>query len=152
MKTKLKVLVICTGNSMRSQIAEGLLRADLGEYLEVFSAGTHPGRIHPLAIATLAEIGIDISHHHSKSVREFVEVRIDLAITVCDNARETCPFLPNAIRKLHIGYQDPYAIATQEEAPQVFAQLRDKMRKELREAVIKELNLKINNSSDAEQS
>ncbi|RPH96824.1 arsenate reductase ArsC, partial [candidate division KSB1 bacterium] len=104
---KPKVLVICTGNSMRSQMAEGLLRADLGDRIEVFSAGTHPTHVHSMAMAALAELGIDTSGHRSKSVNEFLNQRMDLVITVCDSAREICPIFPGAKKTVHKGYPDP---------------------------------------------
>ena len=140
MSAKPKVLVICTGNSMRSQMAEGLLRTDLGDRIEVFSAGTHPSFVHPAVIATLHEIGIDISQHRSKSVTEFREEPLDLVITVCDTAAERCPVLPGAHKMVHQGYPDP----TRQDSDDTYdylAQMRDQMRAELRELVIKELGL-----------
>jgi protein-tyrosine-phosphatase len=89
-----KVLILCTGNSARSQIAEGLFQQEAGDGFEVFSAGTRPARVHPEAIAVTREIGIDISGQRSKSVDEFAGKTLDLIITVCDNANETCPVFP----------------------------------------------------------
>ncbi len=104
---KKKLLIICTGNSARSQMAEGLFRHYGGEQYEVFSAGTHPSQVRPEAIAVMREIGIDISGHRSKSVDEFLGQRMDLVITVCDNARESCPVFPGAPRALHWPFPDP---------------------------------------------
>lgn len=141
MSDKPTVLVLCTGNSMRSQMAEGLLRHDLGHLIEVHSAGTHPSYVHPNTIDALAEIGIDISHHRSKSVREFIDLAVDLVITVCDSAEQTCPYLPNARLRVHQPYRDPYHMMSSEEPRELFAALRDKMRSELVELVRRELGL-----------
>lgn len=107
---KKRVLVLCTGNSARSQMAEGLLRREGGDRFEVFSAGTKPSRVRPEAIAVMDEIGIDISSHRSKSVNEFVGVDLDIVITVCDNAKETCPVFPGETKRLHWPFDDPAAI------------------------------------------
>jgi arsenate reductase len=138
---KPRVLVICTGNSMRSQIAEAVLRMDLGDRIEVFSAGTHPGSVHSLAIETLAAIGYDASRHRSKSVNEFVGKQIDLVITVCDSAREACPFFPGARKIVHHGYPDPFHSGSSNDMAEMMAGIRDRMRRELCALVIKELNL-----------
>jgi arsenate reductase (thioredoxin) len=142
MTHKPRVLVVCTGNSMRSQLAEGLLRADLGDKIEVFSAGTHPSYVHELAIQALSEVGIDASKHRSKSIKEFAKQPLDLLITLCDSARETCPVFPGARRTIHKGYPDPIFLQPGASPAEVFANLRDRMRVELRELVVKELNLK----------
>jgi arsenate reductase (thioredoxin) len=89
--TKQRVLILCTGNSARSQMAEGLLRHDAGDRFDVYSAGTNPGVVRPEAIAVMSELGIDISRHRSKHVNEFENQHFDHVITVCDNGRETCP-------------------------------------------------------------
>lgn len=141
MNEKPVVLVLCTGNSMRSQMAEGLLRHDLGHLIEVHSAGTHPSYVHPNSIEALAEIGIDISMHRSKSVREFLDREIDLVITVCDSASENCPFLPGARLTVHQPYSDPFHMMPGDDPQEVFAALRDKMRSELAEIVRRELGL-----------
>lgn len=122
-------------------MAEGLLRHDLGNYIEVFSAGTHPSYVHENTIEALEEIGIDVSSHRSKSVNEFVHADIDLVITVCDDARENCPRLPGARRTVHQPYHDPYYIRPGEDPRVIFADLRDQMRKELAEIVKRELSL-----------
>ena len=129
--SKPKVLILCTGNSMRSQMAEGLLRHDLGHLIDVFSAGTHPSYVHPNSIQTLAEIGIDISKHRSKSVREFIDQDIDLVITVCDSARENCPVLPGARSTWHQPYPDPFHMRPGDDPVEIFAALCDQMRAEL---------------------
>src|SRR6185369_400350 len=98
---KKTVLILCTGNSARSQMAEGLLRHEAGERFEVFSAGTRPTTVRPEAIAVMIEIGIDISAHRSKSVDEFVGRELDHVITVCDHAKEFCPVFPGSTKHLH---------------------------------------------------
>ena len=95
------ILVLCTGNSARSQMAEGLLRRAGAGSLEVFSAGTRPSLVRPEAIQVMAEVGIDISKHTSKSVDQFLARPLDLLITVCDHAKETCPLFPGSVRRLH---------------------------------------------------
>ncbi len=121
-----RVLFLCTGNSARSQMAEGLLRHLAGDRFEVASAGTHPAGLHPLAAAAMREIGIDISNHRSKSVDAFVSKDFDYAITVCDHARESCPVLPGARRMLHWSFEDPAAAAgSVEERMAVFRRVRD---------------------------
>ncbi len=121
-----RVLFLCTGNSARSQMAEGLLRHLAGDRIEVASAGTHPVGLNPLAVAAMREIGIDISNHHSKGVDEFTGEDLDCAITVCDNARESCPVLPGARRMLHWSFEDPAAVTGSiEERMAVFRRVRD---------------------------
>jgi len=142
MSEKSRVLVICTGNSMRSQLAEGVLRDELGEYVDVFSAGTHPSYVHPLTIAALEEAGIDASRCYSKSVREFANERWDLVITLCDHARESCPMFPNAREVIHVGYPDPIGKVGMKSAAEIFAELRERMRSELVELVVKELQIR----------
>jgi arsenate reductase (thioredoxin) len=141
MNDKPKVLVICTGNSMRSQLAEGVLRAELGNQIEVFSAGTHPSYVYPLAIQVLEEAGIDASQHRSKSVDEFLDRKMDLVITVCDNAKEACPHFANARKRVHRGYPDPIRLRPGTDAHEIFVDLRDQMRRELTALVVKELKL-----------
>jgi arsenate reductase (thioredoxin) len=136
------VLIVCTGNSMRSQMGEGLLRTDLGDQIEVFSAGTNPSGVHPFTIKAMTEIGIDISHHTSKHVKQFEDRDVDLVITVCDHAHEVCPVFPFAKKAIHIGYPDPIRTLPGKSMDETFAEIRDQMRVELKEAVIRELNLK----------
>jgi arsenate reductase len=106
----IRVLIVCTGNSARSLIAEALLRRKGGTHFEVFSAGTRPKGIHPLTLQVMAETGIDMSHARSKSVDEFLDQRFDYVITVCDNARQECPVFPGVHETLHWGYDDPAAV------------------------------------------
>jgi arsenate reductase len=105
---KKRVLFICTANAARSQMAEGILRAKSGDRYEVFSAGTRQSKVSTRAIAVMQEIGIDISHHRSKTLAEFEGVPFDLAITLCDNARAVCPVVPGAKKTIHKGFADPH--------------------------------------------
>ena len=128
-----KVLFLCTGNSARSQMAEGLLRYIAGERFEVASAGTKPAGLNPDAVAAMREIGIDIAHHRSKSVDEFLAQPFDYAITVCDHARETCPVLPGAGRRLHWSLDDPAAVrGSDEERMAAFRRVRDALAERIR--------------------
>tara|TARA_Y100000817_G_C16649568_1_gene452172 strand:- start:214 stop:645 length:432 start_codon:yes stop_codon:yes gene_type:complete len=108
MENKQKVLFVCTGNSCRSQIAEGLLNEMAGKYFEVYSAGSHPSRVHPNAISTMKEIKIDISNHTSNSINEFINTGIDIVITVCDDAKQACPIFPKDSMKIHWSIDDPF--------------------------------------------
>ena len=118
------ILFVCTHNSARSQMAEGILRNLHGDRYEVFSAGTHPSRVHPLAIKALEEIGVDISGHSSKGLEELAGVKFDLAVTVCDQAKDACPIVPGAQRVIHKGFEDPAAINDLE----MFRKARDEIR------------------------
>ncbi|MCM8798936.1 MAG: arsenate reductase ArsC [Candidatus Omnitrophica bacterium] len=125
---KTKVLFLCTGNSARSQMAEGFLRHMAGDRFEVFSAGLKPTQVNPLAIKVMAEVGIDISKHRSKSVSEFIGQNFDYVITVCDNAKQTCPVFPGKYEKIHWSLEDPaQAQGTEEEKLAVFMKVRDKI-------------------------
>ena len=129
-----RVLILCTGNSCRSQMAEGLLRSMAGDRLDVYSAGTHPSTVHPLAIQVMAEIGIDISHQRSKHVDLFRDQSFDYILTVCDRAREACPFFPGPARRLHRDFEDPAkAEGSEAERLQVFRRVRDEIRSWLEE-------------------
>ncbi|HYL73244.1 MAG TPA: arsenate reductase ArsC [Bryobacteraceae bacterium] len=129
MATKKRVLILCTGNSARSQMAEGLLRHDAGNRFEVESAGTKLGQVRPEAIAVMRELGIDISGHRSKHVDEFARQQFDTVLTVCDNARESCPVFPGAARMLHRNFEDPAAAqGSDEERLAVFRRVRDQLR------------------------
>jgi arsenate reductase (thioredoxin) len=128
-----KVLILCTGNSARSQMAEGLLRHDGGAAFEVHSAGVEPSFVRPDAIAAMHQIGIDISGHRSKSVDEFFGQDFDFVITVCDNAREQCPVFPGNTRRIHWSFADPAAAQGDETARlAVFCRVRDEIREKLR--------------------
>ncbi len=129
MNNKKRVLILCTGNSARSQMAEGLLRHDAGERFDVESAGTEPSFVRPEAIAVMRELGIDISGHRSKSVKEFEGQQFDYVITVCDNARESCPVFFGKAEKLHRDFVDPAALAgSEEERLELFRRVRDELR------------------------
>jgi arsenate reductase len=125
---KQRILVLCTGNSARSQMGEGLFRTGGGEAYEVCSAGTRPGSVRPEAIAVMREIGIDISGHRSKSVEEFAGERFDYVVTVCDNARDTCPNFFGGSRRLHWSLEDPAAVEGSEtERLAAFRRIRDQI-------------------------
>lgn len=129
----MRVLILCTANSARSQIAEGLLRREAGPSCQVFSAGTAPTRVRPEAIAVMSEAGIDISGHHSKSVEEFLEEHFDYVITVCDSARETCPVFPANTRRIHWSIKDPAAVnGSEEERLEAFRNARNELQKRLK--------------------
>ena len=141
MTDKLRVLILCTGNSARSQMAEGLLRHDGGARFEVRSAGTHPSKVRREAVAAMRELGIDISAQHSKSVDEFAGQPFDYVITVCDHAREHCPVFPAATRQVHWSFDDPAAAAGDEAARlTVFRRVRDEIRARLREFIKETMN------------
>jgi arsenate reductase len=126
---KKRVLILCTGNSARSQMAEGLLRHDAGERFEVESAGTRPGIVRPEAIAVMRELGIDIASHRSKRVEEFEGQRFDYVITVCDNARESCPVFFGPAKRLHQSFDDPAALnSSGKEQLTLFRRVRDELR------------------------
>ncbi|MHB8413128.1 MAG: arsenate reductase ArsC [Candidatus Acidiferrales bacterium] len=125
---KSKVLFLCTGNSARSQMAEGLLRHFAGERFEVASAGIEPKGLNPLAVAAMREIGIDISNQRSKDVREFLGAPVQYVVTVCSNAREKCPVFPATVKFIHWDLDDPAAVqGTDEEKLAAFRQARDKI-------------------------
>lgn len=125
------VLILCTGNSCRSHLAEGILRAAAGDLLQVESAGSKPaGYVHPLAIEVMKEIGIDISGHRSKHLNEFSEGRIETVITVCGNADQVCPTFPGQANRHHWGFDDPaHATGTEEEKLAVFRRVREEIRR-----------------------
>jgi arsenate reductase len=129
----MKILILCTGNSCRSQMAEGLLKS-FDPDLEVFSAGTHPSdTVHPKAVKVMKEIGIDLSVNYPKKVDAFLEDTFDYVITVCGNAKENCPvFLGEVKQRLHIGFEDPAeAVGSEEEILEVFRTIRDEIRKRM---------------------
>ena len=128
-----RVLILCTGNTARSQMAEGLLRALAGERLAVFSAGTRPSVVNPLAIEVMRERGIDISGHRSKHLDEFRAQPFDYVITVCDSAAETCPVFPGRAQRIHWSFPDPAAVAGSDaERRAAFRQVRDAIEARLR--------------------
>ena len=128
-REKKRVLFICTHNAARSQMAEGLMRAFHGHIYETFSAGTEPGRVSPYAIRVMAEIGIDIGGHRAKSLQEFLDQKFDYVVTVCDNAKESCPYFPGGKKILHQSFEDPSALTgTEEEILAGFRCIRDEIR------------------------
>ena len=125
----MRVLILCTGNSARSQMAEGLLRHDAGNVYEAFSAGIKPSHVRPEAVAVMRELGIDISGHRSKSVDEFAGQDFDYVITVCDNAKQSCPIFPAKTRYVHWSIEDPAAAqGSEEEILTAFRRARDELR------------------------
>ena len=108
MLTKKKIIFICTGNACRSQIAHGLLESMAGDKFEVFSAGSHPSQVHTMSIKIMKEIGIDISHHTSDFIDDYLNAGIEIVITVCNNANEICPVFPGNAEKLHWSIKDPF--------------------------------------------
>lgn len=137
--SKPRVLILCTGNSCRSQMGEGWVRHDLGDRVEVHSAGTRPSTVHPLAIRVMAEAGVDISSHRSKSIEALKDLACDLVVTVCDSAREACPILPGSKRMLHLAFEDPALAGDGEGALPVFRRVRDEIRARLVPLVAAEL-------------
>ena len=124
-----RILILCTGNSARSQVAEGLLRHHTGDRFEVFSAGTKPSHVRPEAIAVIRELGIDISDHRSKSIDEFTGQSFDCVLTVCGNAKESCPVFSGKTVTIHWNFEDPAALqGSQEERLALFRRVRDEMR------------------------
>ena len=131
---RIKILILCTGNSCRSQMAEGFLKS-FDPTLEVYSAGTAPAeRVHPKAVQVMAEEGIDIRNNYPKSVDQFIDQSFDYVITVCDAAKESCPvFTGNVKHRLHIGFEDPAeATGTEEEILAVFRKVRDEIKRDFR--------------------
>ena len=126
---KKRVLFICTHNSARSHMAEGLLKALYGGRYEARSAGTEPSRVNPFAVKVMEEIGIDISDHRSKNVKSFVDQAFDVVITVCGHAKETCPFFPGGKKRIHRGFEDPSSFeGSEEETLAAFRRVRDEIR------------------------
>ncbi len=125
------ILVLCTGNSCRSHMAEGILRQAAGDFLDVQSAGSNPaGYVHPKAIQVMSEIGIDLGAHHSKHMNEFLERPVDTVITVCGNADQACPVFPGQVNRHHFPFDDPaHAQGTDEEITREFRRVRDEIRR-----------------------
>jgi arsenate reductase len=134
MAHKKRVLILCTGNSARSQMAEGLLRHEANDRFEVFSAGTKPSIVRPEAIAVMNEIGIDISGHRSKSADEFRGQHLDYVITVCDNANASCPVFPVAAKRLHWSFEDPATVQGSDDLRNAaFRKVRDQIHARIKE-------------------
>ena len=131
-KQKLKILFLCTGNSCRSQMAEGWARHLKGSRIEAYSAGIETHGLNPLAVKVMAEAGVDISDHRSKNVVELKDVRFDYVITVCDHAHESCPLFPGKTKVVHVGFDDPPRLAggakTDDEALPHYRRVRDELR------------------------
>ena len=133
MGDKKRVLILCTGNSARSQMAEGLLRHDAGDRFTVESAGTKPGAVRPEAITVMKEAGIDITSHRSKHVNEFAGQDFDFVLTVCDNAKESCPVFFGRATRLHHNFSDPAAVeGSEEKRLGEFRRVRDELRSYLK--------------------
>ena len=129
---KQRVLILCTGNSARSQMAEGLLRHDAGDRFEVHSAGTKPGHVRPEAIAVMAELGIDLTSHRAKHVDEFAGQQFDYVLTVCDNAREICPVFPATTAMIHHSFDDPAGLdGPEQDRLALFRRVRGEIREYL---------------------
>jgi arsenate reductase (thioredoxin) len=129
MNEKTRVLFLCTHNSARSQMAEGLLRDLAGDRFEAFSAGTEATHVRPLAIRTMEEIGVDISRQESKTLDRYLDQPFDYVITVCDDANEACPYFPGAMSRLHWSFEDPSkAEGSEEERLEVFRSVRERIK------------------------
>ena len=137
MEERKRVLILCTGNSCRSQMAEGWVNQELGDRWIARSAGTRPaGQVHPLAVSAMAEVGIDISGAVPELVDRYLDQKWDLVLTVCDSARQTCPVFPRPVEQIHVSFQDPAAAAgTRDELMGVFRSVRDEIRDRLLEEV-----------------
>ena len=141
MLMKRRILILCTGNSCRSQMAEGFLKS-LDKNLEVYSAGTKPAEnVNPFAVKAMMKIGIDIKDGIPENVEKYIDLSFDFVITVCDNAKESCPIFNGEVKhQLHIGFDDPAdAIGTEEEVMPVYRRVRDEIRKEFNEFYKKEI-------------
>ena len=143
MSVKLKVLFLCTGNSCRSQMAEGWARHLKGDYVEPYSAGIETHRLNPNAVKVMAEAGVDISGHYSKLLDELKDIDFDYVITVCDNAHQSCPMFPGKTKVIHVGFDDPPRLAkevkTEEEILNIYRRVRDEIK-----AFINQLQQKLN--------
>jgi len=138
MTMKSKVLFLCTGNSCRSQMAEGFLRALAGERYDVYSAGTRPSTLNPLAVEVMREAGIDIAGQRSKDVAELADIDFAHVITVCDNAKEHCPYLPGPCDRQHWPFEDPAdAVGSHAERINVFRRVRDQIAARIRDFIAK---------------
>lgn len=134
-----RVLFICTKNSARSQMAEALVNHDLAGKVQAFSAGTEPAPIHPLAVAAMKEVGIDISCQRSKPIDEFGDEKFDFVITLCDHAAESCPIFFGGVQRVHMGFPDPAAVSGDpEERMEAFRKARDEIRERVEEFLSKQ--------------
>jgi arsenate reductase len=134
---KQRVLFLCTHNSGRSQMAEGLLRALAGDRFEAMSAGTEATHVRPLAIRAMRELGVDISGQESKTLDRYLREPFDYVITVCDDANEACPFFPGAQSRLHWSFEDPSkAEGSEEERLEIFRSVRDRIRRRIEEDLV----------------
>ena len=137
--TKARILFVCTHNSARSQMAEGLLRHLAGDRFEAHSAGTEATLVRPLAIRAMGEIGVDISGQESKTLERYLGEPFDFVITVCDEANEACPFFPGATNRLHWSFEDPSrAEGTEEERLAIFRRVRDEIREHIEQELVNE--------------
>ncbi len=140
---RLKVLFLCTGNSCRSQMAEGWGRSLFGDKYDFYSAGIEIHGLNPMAVRVMAEAGVDMSGHRSKLLSELAEIGFDLVVTVCGHAHESCPMFPGRTKLVHVGFEDPPALAkfakTEEEALECYRKVRDKIRDFVRDDLEKEL-------------
>lgn len=130
-----RVLILCTGNSARSQMAEGLLRDLAGDRYEVFSAGVEASFVRPQAIEVMNEVGIDISQHRSQSVDEFLDRQLDYVITVCDHASQRCPVFPGAVTRIHWSIDDPVVSGSEATQLEAFRRARDELQRRLKSFV-----------------
>jgi arsenate reductase (thioredoxin) len=136
---KQRVLFLCTHNSARSQMAEGLLRALAGDRFEAMSAGSEATHVRPLAVRAMEEIGLDISHQESRTLDRYLQEHLDYVITVCDDANEACPFFPGAQSRLHWSFEDPSkAEGSEEERLEVFRSVRDRIGERIERELLKE--------------
>ena len=130
-KSKLKILFLCTGNSCRSQMAEGLTRRLKSDSIEPYSAGIDPHNLDPNAVRVMAELGIDISGHRSKHFSELKDINFDYVVTVCDDAYEKCPVYPGKTKTIHVGFDDPPRLAkqadTEQEKIEIYRRVRDEI-------------------------
>jgi arsenate reductase len=142
MRNKKQVLFLCTGNSCRSQMADGIINADFGEKISAFSAGTHPQGLNPKAVAVMAEIGIDISGNSSDHISRFDQHEFDYVITLCGDADEKCPVTFGGVCRRHIGFDDPpKAIGSEDEVLNVYRRVRDEIRQDLGRFFLEELEI-----------
>lgn len=134
---KLKILFLCTGNSCRSQMAEGWTRHLKSDQIEVWSAGVETHGLNQTAVTVMAEAGVDISHYHSKNVGDLLDIPFDYVITVCDHARESCPLFPRPVKKIHRGFDDPPFLAKSAQSETEVLEIYRRVRDEIREFVAK---------------